>query len=71
NGRRVLELRYVQMERDWGLVAYDNRGDLKLTSEYVYPLSHSASAISGGMQMTYRFGGSDETMNLFFRREPQ
>lgn len=71
NGRREMQLRYVNMERDRGLVAYDARGDLRLTSEIVYPLSHAASPISGGMQMTYRFGGSDETMHLFFRREPQ
>lgn len=71
DGRRELLLRFVFTERDNGLVAYDNRGDLKLTSEVVWPLNHTASAISGGMQMTYRFGGSDESMNLFFRREPQ
>lgn len=71
NGRRVMELRYLFTERDRGLITYDNRGDLNLTSEYSYPLSHTASPISGGMQMTYRIAGTDETMNLFFRREPE
>lgn len=71
NGQRVLQPRYISVERDDGLATYDNRGDFVLTSEITYPLGHKASSIAGGMQVTYRIPGTDEYMNLFFRREPQ
>ena len=70
NGRRELQLRLPQTQRDRGVVAFDHRGDLLLTSEVVAPLNHFVSPISGGMQMTYRIAGTDDTMQLFFRREP-
>ena len=70
NGVRRLELRYIQKESDFGVVAFDARGDMQLTSEYTSPLHHVVMPVSGGMQMDYRIPGTDEHLQLFFRREP-
>ncbi|MEP6832495.1 MAG: Ig-like domain-containing protein [Gemmatimonas sp.] len=71
NGRRQMELRLVHHDRDTGLVEYDARGDLQLTSEVVYPLVHFVSPQSGGMEVQYRIGGTDAWIRMFFRREPE
>lgn len=71
NGAKTLELRYLSREYDRGIVDYDARGDLAMTSEYVWPLSHVASPLSGGVQVQYRIPGSDEKLDLFYRREPR
>lgn len=71
NGRRTLELRLVTREYDRGVIAYDPRGDLLMTSEYIHPLAHTASPISGGFQVRFRIPGTDEIRDLFYRREPK
>jgi hypothetical protein len=69
NGQRTMELRRLQREFDRGIVAYDARGDLQMTSEVIAPLSHTASAITGGFQVRYRIPGSDDHLELFYRRD--
>lgn len=71
NGQRRMELRTLTAEADRGVVAYDARGDLQLTSEIYYPLSHTVIPVSGGMDMRYRIPGTDEYMQLNFRRTPE
>jgi hypothetical protein len=70
-GQRRMELRAAWDDRDRGLVHYDARGDLALTSEVVWPLSHVASGILNGFSMQYHLAGTDDVLSLFFRREPQ
>lgn len=70
-GQRRLEPRTTQREYDRGVVVYDARGDLQLTSEYTAPLSHVAFPMSGGMEMQFRVPGDDQILRLFFRREPE
>ena len=71
NGQRSLQLLRTFREYDRGLVAYDSRGDLQMTSEFISPLSHTASAISGGFDVRFRIPGTDEMLDLFYRREPK
>jgi hypothetical protein len=70
-GQRSMVLRAAWDDRDRGLVNYDARGDMALTSELTWPLSHVASGISGGFSMQYRLAGTDSVLSLFFRREPK
>ena len=69
NGQRTMELRLLSREFDRGVVTYDSRGDLHMTSELISPLSHTAISIAGGFQMRYRIPGTDEYLDLFYRRE--
>jgi hypothetical protein len=69
-GQLRMVLRAAWDDRDRGLVHYDSRGDLALTSEVVWPLSHVASGIVNGMSMQYRVAGTNDVLSLFFRREP-
>jgi Bacterial Ig-like domain (group 2) len=71
NGRRTMQIRLQQREYDRGLVQYDARGDLLMTSEYISPLSHTASSESGGIRVRFRVPGDDEILDLFYRREPR
>ena len=68
NGTRVYELRHTSRERDFGVVQYDARGDLLMTSEYYAPLSHSAIPDASGFTVRYRVPGSDEYLTLRYRR---
>ncbi|MES2521243.1 MAG: Ig-like domain-containing protein [Gemmatimonadota bacterium] len=70
NGQRNLQLRTTQRSYDRGVVAYDSRGDLQMTSEYISPLSHTAAPVTGGMQVRFRVPGDDDVLELFYRREP-
>jgi hypothetical protein len=71
DGRKNLQLRARFAERDFGLVEYDARGELVMTSEYISPVSHTASAAPTGIAMRYRIPGDDTILSLFFRREPK
>lgn len=68
-GARTYELRLNSKEQDFGVVQYDARGDLQMTSEFIYPLSHTAQGVSGGMQVRFRIPGGDTYLNLLFRRD--
>ncbi len=70
-GQKRLDLRLTTREYDRGTVLYDWRGDLLLTSDFISPLSHTASPVSGGFNVRFRVPGDDTVLNLFYRREPQ
>jgi hypothetical protein len=70
-GQRSLQLRLTWREYDRGLVHFDARGDLTMVSEYVIPLSHTASAVSGGFEVRFRIPGEDTVLDLFYRRQPE
>jgi hypothetical protein len=69
NGTKVYELRHTSREQDFGGVQYDARGDLLMTSEYISPLSHTAIPDAAGFSVRYRIPGTDEYLNLLYRRE--
>lgn len=56
-------------ERDVGTVQRDARGDLLLTSTYVYPLQHTASSESNGMRLRFRVPGDNTILDLLYTRE--
>ncbi len=66
---RTYTLRATWKEADFGVVEYDPRGDLRMISEYISPLSHSASGVSGGMQVRFRIPGDNSYLDLLYRRE--
>jgi hypothetical protein len=70
-GQRRMVLRAAWTERDRGLVEYDARGGLVMTSEIAYPLVNTATPESAGFAMRYRIPGDDIVLSLFFRREPK
>jgi hypothetical protein len=53
-----------------GGVEQDARGDLRLTSTYIWPLVHTAIPVSGGMDVRYRIPGTNEYLDLRYLREP-
>lgn len=71
DGRQVYEPRLQWRENDRGVVSYDARGDLAMTSELISPLAHTASAVSGGVQLDFRVPGTNEILPLFYRRESE
>lgn len=71
NGQRSLNPVGTSREYDHGLVEYDVRGDLVMTSERIAPLRHTASPLSGGFRMAFRVPGEDLVYDLFYRREPE
>jgi hypothetical protein len=70
NGTKVYELRHTSREQDFGAVQYDARGDLLMTSEYISPLSHTAIPDATGFSVRYRIPGTDQYLNLRYRRFP-
>lgn len=68
-GARTYTLRLAWREDDFGVVEYDARGDLRMLSEYISPLQHSASGVSGGIQVRFRIPGDDTWLDLYYRRE--
>ncbi len=71
DGQKVLRLVGTSRERDYGQLQYDASGDLVMTSEYIAPLVHTASAVTGGVRLVYRVPGDDVIRDLFYRREPE
>lgn len=68
-GHRTYVFLMSTHERDFGTVQRDARGDLVLTSSYVYPLQHTATPASDGMRVRYRLPGDDTFLDLLYRRE--
>lgn len=68
-GRRIYELRRTWREFDRGLVQYDGRGDLLMTSEYIWPLQHTAIAGTDGFNVRFRVPGDNQYLDLKYRRE--
>ncbi len=71
NGQRSLQPVGTTREYDHGVVEYDARGDLVMTSERIGPLRHTATPLSGGFRMAFRVPGDDLVYDLFYRREPE
>ena len=70
-GQQTFRFRGTWREYDRGVVQYDARGDLAMTSECIHPLTHSASAVAGRFQMRFRVPGENTILDLFYRREPE
>lgn len=67
-GKRSASLRLRWNEYDRGTIAYDARGDLEMTSEIFAPLHHRSASVSGGFVVDFRIPGTDERLDLFYRR---
>jgi hypothetical protein len=70
-GQKHFLLRTVFDARDHGVVQYDARGDLAMTSDLIASLSHMANATTGGFTMAYHVVDVNTPLTLFFRREPK
>lgn len=68
-GQRTYVYLMSQHERDFGTVARDARGDLLLTSTFIYPLHHTAAADADGMRLRFRIPGEDTILDLRYTRE--
>lgn len=68
-GARTYTPRLAWRENDFGLVELDAGGALRLTSEYVAPLRHTAIGVNGGWQVRFRIPGDDIFLDLLFRRD--
>jgi hypothetical protein len=68
SGQRQLFQIGPQNESDRGFVAYDQRGDFALTSDYHLNLRHSASSIAGAVEMQWSVPGDNEKWQLRLRR---
>jgi len=63
------ELRFQQREFDRGLATVGTNGNLAMTSEFIFPLDHTAARQSDGFQVHYRIPGSDSFLDLRYRRQ--
>lgn len=63
------ELRFQQREFDRGLVTVGASGNLAMTSEFIYPLDHTAVPQPDGFQVHYRIPGTDSFLDLRYRRQ--
>ncbi|HEX4932324.1 MAG TPA: Ig-like domain-containing protein [Gemmatimonadaceae bacterium] len=68
-GARRYTLRATWRDRDFGVVSGQANGALTLTSEYVWPLQHTATGVTDGMQVRYRVAGTNDHLDLLYRRE--
>lgn len=68
-GSRTYALRATWRERDFGVAAGGASGALVMTSEYVSPLQHTATGVADGWQVRYRIAGTDEYLDLLYRRD--
>ncbi len=68
-GQRDYRLLHLSREADFGLVTLDARGDYRFTSEWIAPLHHTASAVSGGIEVRFRVPGDDTYLTLLYRRD--
>jgi hypothetical protein len=63
------ELRFQQREFDRGLANVGTNGNLAMTSEFIFPLDHTAAPQPDGFQVHYRIPGSDSFLDLRYRRQ--
>jgi len=68
-GARTYTLRATWRDRDFGVVAGGANGELVMTSEYISPLQHTATGATDGMAVRYRIAGTDEHLDLLYRRD--
>ncbi len=70
NGARSLNFVSVTDELDRGAMEFGAPTGYVLRSELVGSLTHSAEAVTGGMQVRFRMAGDGDIRDLFFRPEP-
>ena len=63
------ELRFQQREFDRGVATVGVNGNLAMTSEFIFPLDHTAAPQPDGFQVHYRIPGSDSFLDLRYRRQ--
>ena len=63
------ELRFQQREFDRGVATAGANGTLAMTSEFIFPLDHTAAPQADGFQVHYRIPGSDSFLDLRYRRQ--
>lgn len=63
------ELRFQQRDFDRGLATVGPNGNLAMTSEFIFPLDHTAAVQPDGFQVHYRIPGSDAFLDLRYRRQ--
>ena len=63
------ELRFQQREFDRGVATAGANGNLAMTSEFIFPLDHTAAVQSDGFQVHFRIAGSDSFLDLRYRRQ--
>lgn len=68
DGQRLETPRLFWREVDHGLITFDAAGDLGLTSELIAPLHHWAVPVRDGIRLDYRIPGTDDRLDLLFRR---
>ena len=64
------ELRFQQREFDRGLVTVEANRNLVMTSEFIFPLDHTAALEPDGFLVHYRIPGTDSFLDLGYRRRP-
>ncbi len=62
------EPRFAQREFDRGVFTVFDNGSLVMTSEYIYPLVHTAAPVDDGFLVHYRIPGDDSFLDLRYRR---
>ncbi|MBL0937719.1 MAG: Ig-like domain-containing protein [Gemmatimonadaceae bacterium] len=67
DGRRQMIVRTRQREYDRGRVQYDTQGALRMTSDIVFPLDHTATSNAEGITVRYRIAGTNDILTLFYR----
>jgi hypothetical protein len=70
NGTRSMIVAGRSRQVDRGAITRDTNGNLIMTSEFIWPLTHTARPLSTGVQMAFRVPGDDIVYDLFYRREP-
>lgn len=63
------ELRFQQRQFDRGIVTVGPDGNLAMTSEFIFPLDHTAALEPDGFLVHYRIPGTDSFLDLRYRRQ--
>lgn len=63
------ELRFQQREFDRGIVVVGANKNLTMTSEFIFPLDHTAALELDGFLVHYRIPGTDSFLDLKYRRQ--
>jgi hypothetical protein len=63
------ELRFQQREFDRGIATVGANKNLAMTSEFIFPLDHTATLEPDGFLVHYRIPGTDSFLDLRYRRQ--
>ena len=64
----IREPRFAQREFDRGVFTASADGSLAMTSEFIYPLSHTAAPVADGFLVHFRVPGDDSFLDLRYSR---